>query len=577
MASLQRFLADYDMAMLRALAQARGLELASNRQAEAADRLAAALLEPLSLRVALARLSGDARRALDALIAAGGKVRSAQFGRDFGVVRPTGPSRLERETPWQTPANPAEELFYQGLIFRAFDRDAGGPGEFLFIPSDLLALLPPPKVEPPRFSVETVPAPDRPRDGGRALLQDLFAYLVHLQLHDVRPYVDGRLGRRDLAELRCRLADPDERRLAFLRHLAMRLGFVVRQGEFLRLDAAPVKGWLAASPDAQSLLLAEAWRDDPTWNDLRHVPGLAFDEETGWQLRNDPVATRQALLVLLGRCPLDAWWTVPSFVAAAKQVRPDFLRPDGDYDGWYVRDTATGTYLAGFEAWERVEGALLSDLLTGALHWLGAVAAGTSEAGPVCRLTATGACLLGLAEPEAEAPPAPPITIRPDFRVEVPAPPNLYTRFQLERFADLESADPCRYRLTVGALGRALARGLRVEQVLAFLQQASEQRVPGSVTAQLRLWAGRYDSVQLEEMALLRVKSERVMKELSMLPETRALIEQVLTPTSALVRRKDLPRLRHELQSLGYLRPSAEEEGGPSSGAFQFSGEHNIM
>jgi hypothetical protein len=243
-----------------------------------------------------------------------------------------------------------------------------------------------------------------------------------------------------------------------------------------------------------------------------------------------------------------------------KSVRPDFQRPDGDYEGWYVRDTATGAYLTGFTSWERVEGALLSDLLTGVLHWLGAVAVGASEAGPVCRLTESGARLLGLAEPENEAPPVLPITIRPDLRAEVPAPPNLYTRFQLERFADLEIDDPCRYRLTVGALGRALVRGLRVEQVLAFLQQASEQRVPGNVTVQLRLWAGRFDSVELEEMALLRVKSERVLKELSMLPETRALIEQVLTPTSALVRRKDLPHLRHELQALGYLRPSPEEE-----------------
>jgi len=560
MVNLQRFLADYDMAMLRALAQARGVELTSNRLAEAADRLAATLLEPLSVRVALARLSGDARRALDALIATGGKMRSVPFGRDFGLVRPIGPGRLEREAPWLGPANPAEELFYLGLIFRAFDRDEGGPGEFLFIPADLLPLLPPPAVGPPPFSVETVPAPPQPREGGRALMQDLFAYLVHLQLHDVRPYADGRLGRRDHAELRCRLADPDERRLAFLRHLALRLGFVVRQGDFLRLDAAPAKGWLAASPAAQSLLLAEAWRDDPTWNDLRRVPGLAFDEETGWQLRNDPLATRQALLVLLGRCPQDAWWTVASFVAAVKNVQPDFQRPDGDYEGWYVRDTAAGAYLTGFEAWDRVEGALLSELLTGVLFWLGVVAAGTSEAGPVCRLTEIGACLLGLAEPENEAPPVPPITIRPDLRIEVPAPPNLYTRFQLERFADPESIDPCRYRLTVAALGRALARGLRVEQVLAFLQQASEQRVPANVTAQLRLWAGRFDSVELEEMALLRVKNERVLKELSMLAETRALIEQMLTPTTALVRRKDLPRLRRELQALGYMRPTGEED-----------------
>jgi len=94
-----------------------------------------------------------------------------------------------------------------------------------------------------------------------------------------------------------------------------------------------------------------------------------------------------------------------------------------------------------------------------------------------------------------------------------------------------------------------------VEQVLAFLQQASEQKVPPNVTAQLLLWAGRFGQVELEEVALLRVENERVLKELSVLPETRHLIAKILSPTTALVRKQDLDRLRKELRDLGYLLP----------------------
>jgi hypothetical protein len=146
-----------------------------------------------------------------------------------------------------------------------------------------------------------------------------------------------------------------------------------------------------------------------------------------------------------------------------------------------------------------------------------------------------------------------PIVVQPDFRVQVPVPINLYTRFQLERFADLESTEPCRYALTVGGLGRGLARGIRVEQVLAFLQQASGRPVPPNVAGQLRTWAGRFGQVELQEVALLRTKNERALKELSVLPETRALIAKVLSPTTALVRREDLARLRKALRELGYL------------------------
>ncbi len=562
MYSLQRFLADYDMAMLRALAQNRGVTLTTNRRNQAAGELATALLDPWSVRVALARLSPQGRRALDALLAAGGRMPAPQFARRFGQVRPVGPGRLEREAPWREPANPAEELWYAGLIFRAFVGEVGRPAEFVFIPDDLRPLLPQVEAPPSTLALERVPAPPDHRDEGPELVHDLFTYLVYLHSHDVRPYADGRLSRRDLAALRARLTGADERRFAFVQHLAGRLAFVARQGELLRLQAAAVKRWLTASPARQLATLQEAWRDDPDWNDLCRVPGLICDEQTGWHLRYDPLAARRALLALLARCPLEGWWSVSSFVAAVKETDPDFQRPDGDYTGWYIRDAASGEYLSGFESWDAVEGALIADLLTGVLCWLGVVAVAGGESGPICRLTASGACFLGLAAGEVEVPASPPIVVRPDLSVELPPPVSLYVRFQLERFADLESVTPCRYRLTASGLGRALARGLRVEQVLAFLRQASAGAVPAHVVAQLQTWAGRFGQVHLEEVALLRVKEARVLKELSVLPETRPLIGRVLSPTSALVRREDLPRLRRALRDLGFLPPDAEETTG---------------
>jgi hypothetical protein len=556
MYELHRFLVDYDMAMLRALAQNRGAALTTNHQVEAAEQLAMALLDPLSVRTALARLSVEGREALDSLLATDGRMRAPQFARRFGQLRPIGPGRLEREAPWREPANAHEELFYLGLLFHGFYDDQGGPGEFVFLPDDLRPLLPQPEIETPAFSVDRVPPPAHQAGNENALVEDLFTYLVYLQTQDVRPYADGRLGQRDVASLRGRLADAGERRLAFLRHLAARLGFVARKGEFLRLEAGPVKGWLTAVPSRRLATLQEAWRDDPTWNDLCQVPSLACDQATPW--RNDPSATRRAVLALLARCPADAWWPLASFVAAVKTFHPDFQRPDGDYTAWYIRDAASGDYLSGFESWDQVEGALLTDLLTGPLCWLGIVAtaagdAAAAKAGTICRLTEAGARFLGLLPESAEAESLP-LTISPDFRVEVPV-ANLYARFQVERFAALESAAPCRYRITVESLGRALARGIQVEQILAFLRQASGDRLPGNVAGQLQMWAGRFDQVRLEEMTLLRVKSERVLKELSVLPETRPLIARLLSPTTALVRQRDVARLRQELLALGYLLP----------------------
>jgi hypothetical protein len=87
------------------------------------------------------------------------------------------------------------------------------------------------------------------------------------------------------------------------------------------------------------------------------------------------------------------------------------------------------------------------------------------------------------------------------------------------------------------------------------LQQAGERPVPANVVGQLHLWAGRFGQVELEEVTVLRVRNEQVLKELSLLPETRSLLGEVLSPTSILVRKQDLARLKKELRALGYLPP----------------------
>jgi hypothetical protein len=558
MDDLRRFLVDYDLAMLRALARNRGIALITNVHTEAVEQLALALRDPVSVRTALARLSPEARRALDTLLAAGGRMRAPQFARAFGQVRPMGPGRLEREEPWRQPASSAEELWYAGLIYRAFAQHDGGPGEFVFVPDDLRSLLPEPHQPEARFRVEPVPPPEGAPatagdEGHSPLVLDLFAYLVHVQTHDARPG-------RPLPGL----AGADQDRLDLVRHLAAQLGLVVQEEGLLRLVAAPVKRWLVASPARQLAALQEAWRDDSAWIDLCRVPGLACDEATPWLHRYDPVAARHALLSLLARGPAGDWWSVDAFVDAVRQVHPDFQRPDGDYDSWYIRDAESGDYLSSFQSWDAVEGALVRDVLARVLSWLDVVQAAPGADGSVARLTAAGRRFLELAPAAPEAAPSPSLTIRPDMLVEVPPPANLYTCFQLERFADAvgrraagpgraTGAEPWRYRLTVGGLGRALGRGVRVEQVLAFLRQASDDGLPVNVAGQLQLWAGRYGQVELEEMALLTVRSERVLKELSVLPETRPLIGRILSPTTALIRKAHLPRLRKVLRELGFL------------------------
>ena len=101
--------------------------------------------------------------------------------------------------------------------------------------------------------------------------------------------------------------------------------------------------------------------------------------EGSWQ--NDPLHARQATLQFLSPLPPGVWWSLNAFIEAVKQTHPDFQRPAGDYDSWYLYDTSTETFLRGFEHWDEVDGALLRYLITGPLHWLAILDLASPEPG----------------------------------------------------------------------------------------------------------------------------------------------------------------------------------------------------
>ncbi|MBC7249148.1 MAG: helicase-associated domain-containing protein [Anaerolineae bacterium] len=564
MKTLKQCLIDYDMALLRAIAQRRGVELSSNRRREAAAQLAAALLEPESVAEAVAWLSPAEREALDALLIAGGRMQAALFSRRFGEIRTFGPGRLEREEPWRQPVSPAEGLWYRGLIARAFDLVDEQATEFVFIPTDLRPLLPAPPAGPLPFTVEKVSPPPIVRDDGLAAVQDLCTFLAYLRNQSVVPLRDRSLKREDLARLGPRLLVAEDwagaqregnlPRLALLHYLAQRLGLIQLIKGRLQPNPATAKSWLRSAPGQQLTTLQKTWRDDERWNELWRLPTLRC-EDTGW--RNDPRLARERVLGYLARCPVGEWLSLESFIAAIKRADPDFQRPDGDYRSWYIRDAASGEYLMGFEHWDQVEGALIAHLISGPLRWLGVVALGyndEAENQPRCfRITPYGAAFLGLASPPPDPEPEP-VVITSDLKVRVPLATPLYDRFQLARISEWKaSGEEFVYRLTPAALARALSEKVSVEQVLAFLERVSGGQVPPRVSVALRGWAEKFGAVRLRRAVVLQVRKEITLQELRTLPQTASYLVEILSPRAALVKEENWPRLVEELEKLGYL------------------------
>jgi hypothetical protein len=363
-------------------------------------------------------------------------------------------------------------------------------------------------------------------------------------------------------------------RLGFLHHLCRRLKLVrVREG-LLKPSSAEARAWLKSSPADQIVALQAAWCDDPQWNELWHVPSLRC-EDTGW--RNDPLATRQRILKHLSQCPPDQWLSLASFVQAIKESDPDFQRPDGDYNSWYIRQADTGRYLSGFESWDQVEGGLIAYLIAQPLHWLGVTSLGyenetdnvslrlalrftqdgnlQSSSPSSFLITPWGAAFLGLPHSEQEEWSPQPIEIRPDFTILIPPGGSLYHRFQVERLADRQGSEEGAYlyRVTQDSLARLLREDIEVKTVLGFLKQAAAGRLPANVAQTLRQWGQQYGQVTLWPVVLLQVQDESILRELQTLHQTKYYLQEILSPVAATVAERDWPKLVGELRKLGYL------------------------
>ncbi|MBC7260845.1 MAG: hypothetical protein H5T63_02430, partial [Chloroflexi bacterium] len=348
--------------------------------------------------------------------------------------------------------------------------------------------LPPLPVQLPTFTVEPAPQPVIVRDDKDALAHDAFVILSYLRNHDVHAR-KGLLTSRELSQLQPRLSYPaDQQRLNFLHHLCEKAELIHKEGGLWKPTNAAAY-WLKEGRLARCRVLYRTWLEDKNWNELWTMPGIRC-EDTGW--RNDPVLARKAILKHLEKCPVDSWLTIASFVESVREIDPDFMRPDGDYDSWYIRDAQTGQYLMGYGAWDKVEGMLIRYLLECPLLWLGVVAMGYAkgEQRPSSfMLTAQGAAMLGLREVQEE--PLQPIVVRPDFHVLVPHSASWYDRFLLERFAHWvdEKDGVARYVIGANSVRTCLTRGATWKQILAFLRRATENQVPASLQRALQAWA----------------------------------------------------------------------------------------
>lgn len=532
MPDLFHSLRGYDLGHLRIVAGLWGVELRSTEAQDAAHELALGMREARLAREVLNSLPSEAAAGMRSLGRAGGRVSWPVFARRFGEVREMGAGRRDREKPYLKPESTSEVLFYRGLLARAFFDTDKGPQEFAYVPDELLPLVRPEAKAGVRSTGQPLGRRATPAERRHILaasdriLDDATTYLAALRIGETPandPVLSGLLKAAGLTE-----------------------------GEHLQAEA--VKAFLEAPRQEALTLLVEAWQDSARFNELRLVPGLICEGE--W--RNDPLATRQFLLDQLAAIPAGAWWSLASFVEGIKSRSPDFQRPAGDYDSWFIKDSA-GAYLRGFESWERVDGGLIRFLITDIMYRLGLLdLAGASEEEPAAfRMhTADGAARSSKAEAGKLK-----VASRGTVNVERAAPRAV--RYQLARFCEWEQEkeDGYHYRITPRSLTRAAHQGLNPEHLLVLLARHADAGVPPALVKALKRWEAQGTEARTEMQTILRVSRPEIIVQLRKSKASKYLGEP-LGPTTILVKGAASQKVAEALAELGILM---EDKSDPSA------------
>lgn len=548
MPDLYHTLLKYDIGHLRIIAGSWGLELETSEADSAAEELCASFLDLEAVTETIEILPADARSALTALVESNGRMEWAIFSRKFGEIREMGAGRRDRERPHLKPISIAENLFYRGILARAFFDTDKGAQEFAYIPEDLFEIFdevikeerggkPSEPLGRPATPIEKsfeIPASDHILDDATTLLAAL------------------RLGKSD--------CQPDPQLTALLTTAG-----VLKKGA---PQAENVKSFLEASRVDALKSLAAAWQSSQEFDELRLIPTLICEGE--WLRQNQPLVTREFLIDLVKSIPQNKWWSIPAFIRAIKEKFPDYQRPAGDYDSWFIKRTSDGQYLRGFAYWDQVDGVLIKYFIQ-LLHWFGLADLASPEEGK----EATAFRIHSIAQggiPAAEDGGRSrevngKIIVSSNGKINISRYFSRAVRYQISRFCEWDddgldtrvkasrhstTNDEYQYQVSARSLTQAKEQGLKAEQLLALLVKYTNGNVPPALVKALKQWDAHGTEARVEKLLVLRVNRPGILDEMRKSKASKFLGE-ILSPTAVIIKSGAESKVLAALAELGLL------------------------
>ncbi len=533
-----------DPGFLRLVAEVWGAEDLDVSFDELLSNLKILIANKENLADVLDALPQPAREALQLLAAKGGKMPWADFSPQFGLIREMGAGRRDRLHPYLDPETISETLYYRGFLGKVFLDEKPEPREFVFIPDEILVGIQ--KADP---VIMNLPGLSVPPDkihyfilANDSILQDACTYITAL-----------RLGLSD-AEIKNLPLAVEEK---FLRVSLKGCEMLDDQDS---VQSGPVKVFLEMPRSKALAKFVTFWKDSAGFNDLYLVEDLVFEK----RCQHDPLSVRSQVLEVLKKIPSRTWWDLQSFIEYFHSHNPNFLRPSGDFDSWYIREKDTGQYLQGFEAWDKIEGRLLEFMITKTLHWLGFLDVGfySQEGSPSCfRLSRWWNALSTNQIPSIPELTPEDVFINSRGKVTVPLNSSLAVRYQIGRFAKLIDNNPhvFSYQVTNESLKKAKKQGLKTSQFVKIIQNHSNSPFPPVLFKALLNWESSGPQAHFDSLKIVRFSNPN-MVDILVKSKAAKFIRESLNPTTIAYEPAGEKIIKSVLLEAGYFSEDEKEK-----------------
>ena len=528
-----------DLGFLKAVANAWGFDLKAPDAYTARIQLAAEMDNPEIIKEIYEVFPENVRKAFEALLENEGKIPWAKFSRDFGEIQVMGSARRDRERPDLHPKTPTEYLWYRAFIGRAFLSTETEPQEFAYIPEEIFSCL-----EPVHIQKKHIPG--RPASAKETQIIQAASDIILDDTCTVLAAIRNGFSI-DMLEGYCDIPVP------FLVSILTDLKLI---SENKTLNTEQVRLFLESPREKALSLLVNQWMSSPHLNEMIFIPGIIVE---GILDRNHQKA-RQFVLDQISLIPNQQWWNINSFIAYIYQINPDFQRPAGNYDTWYIKNTNTGEYLRGFEHWDAIDGEFLRFMITGPLFWLGLVDLACSDLESDAQAFKSSKWfenlisnqpLEGFQTEEVK------IIIDSFGKIVTPVRFSRTTRYQISRFCDWNgrSKDGFVYQISPASLQRAKKQGLKINQFLKIIQSILPHPFPPKLKTALENWENHGTQTHFTTAVLLHVADPEAIQKLQTMP-VKKFIQAVLNQNTVAVLPNGVEQVRKALIEIGYLSES---------------------